>query len=86
MMNLPTLVVLLLLAVALFFALRSYLRAGRSGSCGCSSGGSDGCGSSSSSSGSSDGCGPGKTSGHPGISACHGCPSASGCPFCSSHK
>ena len=39
MMNLPTLIILLLLAVALFFALRSYLRAG---SCGCNSGGSDG--------------------------------------------
>lgn len=46
-MNLPTLIVLLLLAVALFFALRAYLRAGRAGSCSCGSAGSSDCGSSS---------------------------------------
>ena len=42
-MNLPTLLVLLLVAVALFFALRAFLRPGRSGSCGCGSSGCSGC-------------------------------------------
>ena len=37
-MNLPTLIVLLLVAVALFFALRAYFRSGRRGSCSCGSG------------------------------------------------
>lgn len=42
-MNLPTLIVLLLVAVALFLALRAYLRAGRSGGCSCGSSGCSGC-------------------------------------------
>ncbi|MBR5724924.1 MAG: hypothetical protein IKX62_06070 [Bacteroidales bacterium] len=43
-MNLPTLIVLLLVVVALFFALRAYLRGRGRGSCGCeSSGDSGGC-------------------------------------------
>lgn len=38
-MNLPTLIVLLIVAVALFFAVRSYVRAGRRGGCsGCTGG------------------------------------------------
>ena len=42
-MNLPTLIVLLLVAVALFFVLRAFLRAGRSGGCNCGSSGCGGC-------------------------------------------
>ena len=38
-MNLPSLIVLGLVAIALFFALRAYIRAGRRGGCG-----SSGCG------------------------------------------
>ncbi|MCR4824722.1 MAG: FeoB-associated Cys-rich membrane protein [Bacteroidales bacterium] len=41
-MNLPTLIVLLIVAVALFFAVRSYVRAGGS-SCNCGSSGCGGC-------------------------------------------
>ncbi len=36
-MNLPTLLVLLLVALALFFAVRGYLRGARSGGCSCGS-------------------------------------------------
>ena len=39
-MNLPTLIVLALVAVALFFAVRSYVRAG---GCSCGSSGCSGC-------------------------------------------
>ena len=43
-MNLPTLIVLLLVVAALFFALRAYLRGRGRGSCGCeSSSGCSGC-------------------------------------------
>ena len=43
-MNLPTLIVLALVAVALFFALRAYLRGRGRGECGCESpGGCSGC-------------------------------------------
>ena len=42
-MNLPTLIVLALVAVALFFAVRSYVRAGRRGGCSCGSSGCSGC-------------------------------------------
>ena len=38
-MNLPTLLVLLLVAVALFFAVRFYVRAGRRGGCSCGASG-----------------------------------------------
>ena len=37
-MNLPTLIVLALVAVALFFAVRAYLRGRGRGSCGCDAG------------------------------------------------
>ena len=40
-MNLPSLIILLLVAVALFFAVRTFVRAGRVG--GCSSCGTSGC-------------------------------------------
>ena len=42
-MNVPTLIVLLLVAVALFFAVRAYVRAGRRGGCSCGSSGCSGC-------------------------------------------
>ena len=42
-MNLPTLIVLLIVALALFFAVRSYVRAGRRGGCSCGSAGCNGC-------------------------------------------
>ena len=42
-MNLPTLIVLALVAVALFFAVRSYVRAGRRGGCSCGSSACSGC-------------------------------------------
>ena len=38
-MNLPTLIVLALVAVALFFAVRAYLRGRGRGSCGCDAAG-----------------------------------------------
>ena len=37
-MNLPTLIVLLLVAVALFFALRAFLRSQGKGGCSCAGG------------------------------------------------
>lgn len=43
-MNLPSLIILLLVAVALFFAVRSFVRAGRVGGCGsCGTSGCSGC-------------------------------------------
>ena len=42
-MNLPSILVLLLVAVAVYLAIRSFLRAGRAGSCGCGSSGCSGC-------------------------------------------
>ena len=43
-MNLPSLIILLLVAVALFFAVRTFVRAGRVGGCGsCGSSGCSGC-------------------------------------------
>ena len=43
-MNLPSLIILLLVAVALFFAVRTFVRAGRVGGCGsCGTTGCSGC-------------------------------------------
>ena len=43
-MNLPSLIILLLVAVALFFAVRTFVRAGRVGGCGsCGTSGCSGC-------------------------------------------
>ena len=42
-MNLPSLTVLLIVAVALFFAVRAYVRAGRRGGCGSAGGRADAC-------------------------------------------
>ena len=43
-MNLPSLIILLLVAVALFFAVRSFVRVGRVGGCGsCGTSGCSGC-------------------------------------------
>ena len=83
-MNLPTLIVLLLVAVALFFALRSYLRGGRgSCSCGCSGSGPVG-GTSSTVRGRDSVGGAAGSSASTGYatSSCHGCASSSSCPFC----
>ncbi|MCR5351498.1 MAG: FeoB-associated Cys-rich membrane protein [Bacteroidales bacterium] len=44
-MNLASLLILLLVAVALFFAVRSFVRAGKRGGCGCGSSGCSSCGS-----------------------------------------
>ncbi|NLZ20046.1 MAG: hypothetical protein GXY24_07285 [Bacteroidales bacterium] len=56
-MNLPSLIVLLLVAACLVLAIRTWRRAARSGGCSCGSAGRD-------------------------PSACTGCSSASGCPYC----
>ena len=42
-MNLPTLIVLLLVAAALVIAIRAWRRAGGAGSCGCDAGKCAGC-------------------------------------------
>ena len=42
-MNLPTLIVLALVALALFFAVRAYVRGARSGGCSCGSSACSGC-------------------------------------------
>ena len=42
-MNFPTLFVLALVAVALFFAVRAYLHGRGRGECGCAAGGSSSC-------------------------------------------
>ena len=42
-MNLASLLILLLVAAALFFALRAALRPGRAGSCGCAASGGCAC-------------------------------------------
>ena len=43
-MNFPSLIILLVVAVALFFAVRSFVRAGKVGGCGsCGTSGCSGC-------------------------------------------